>query len=183
LKSVSQAYSQMSASGKVSAENINQLTDANTALGSALKTEIMKNPALKSFGSFAEASEKGAISVDMLDTALQSLGQAGGGGTETIKDSFDSLDETISNALLPALDAITPIVTDIVNGIADSIPKVIEWFKQLWKAIENTGAIDIFKNAFSEIKGLITTSCRCGRGFYFKGRWNKWGDWSDSRSN
>ena len=125
LKSVSQAYSQMSASGKVSAENINQLTDANTALGSALKTEIMKNPALKSFGSFSEASEKGAISVDMLDTALQSLGQAGGGGTKTIKDSFDSLDETISNALLPALDAITPIVTNIVNVIADSIPKVI----------------------------------------------------------
>lgn len=126
LKSVSQAYSQMSASGKVSAENINQLTDANTALGSALKTEIMKNPALKSFGSFAEASEKGAVSVDMLDTALQSLGQAGGGGTETIKDSFDSLDETISNALLPALDAITPIVSDIINSIADSIPKIID---------------------------------------------------------
>ena len=155
LKSVSQAYSQMSASGKVSAENINQLTDANTALGSALKTEIMKNPALKSFKSFSEASEKGAISVDMLDTALQTLGKADGGGTKTIKDSFDSLDETISNALLPALDAITPIVTDIVNGIADSIPKVIEWFKQLWKAIENTGAIDIFKNAFSEMGGLI----------------------------
>lgn len=126
LKSVSQAYGQMSASGKVSAENINQLTDANTALGSALKTEIMKNPALSSFKSFAEASEKGAVSVDMLDTALQSLGQAGGGGTKTIKDSFDSLDETISNALLPALDAITPIIADIVNGIADSIPKVID---------------------------------------------------------
>ena len=155
LKSVSQAYSQMSASGKVSAENINQLTDANTALGSALKTEIMKNPALKSFKSFSEASEKGAISVDMLDTALQTLGKADGGGTKTIKDSFDSLDETISNALLPALDAITPIVTDIVNGIADSIPKVIEWFKQLWKAIENTGAIGIFKSAFDSIKSAF----------------------------
>ena len=136
LKSVSQAYSQMSASGKVSAENINQLTDANTALGSALKTEIMKNPALKSFGSFAEASEKGAVSVDMLDTALQALGQAGGGGTETIKDSFDSLDETISNALLPALDSITPIIVEIVNGIADSIPKVAESFKEMYNWIK-----------------------------------------------
>lgn len=136
LKSVSQAYSQMSASGKVSAENINQLTDANTALGSALKTEIMKNPALKSFKSFAEASEKGAVSVDMLDTALQTLGKAGGGGTETIKDSFDSLDETISNALLPALDAITPIITDIVNGIADSIPKVLEAVGEAIKKIK-----------------------------------------------
>ena len=74
----------------------------------------------------------------MLDTALQTLGKADSGGTKTIKDSFDSLDETISNALLPALDAITPVIADIVNGIADSIPKVIQWFKDLWKAIENT---------------------------------------------
>lgn len=155
LKSVSQAYSQMSASGKVSAENINQLTDANTALGSALKTEIMKNPALKSFKSFSEASEKGAVSVGMLDTALQTLGKAGGGGTKTIKDSFDSLDETISNALLPALDAITPIIADIVNGIADSIPKAVQWFKDLWKAIENTGAIGILKSAFDSIKSAF----------------------------
>lgn len=136
LKSVAQAYSQMSASGKVSAENINQLTDANTALGSALKTEIMKNPALASFGSFAEASEKGAVSVDMLDQAMANLGKAGGGGTTTIKDSFDSLDETISNALLPALDSITPIVVEIVNGIADSIPKVAESFKEMYTWIK-----------------------------------------------
>ncbi|WP_412922138.1 phage tail protein [Lactococcus raffinolactis] len=136
LKSVAQAYSQMSASGKVSAENINQLTDANTALGSALKTEIMKNPALASFGSFAEASEKGAVSVDMLDTAMANLGKSGGGGTTTIKDSFDSLDETISNALLPALDSITPIIVEIVNGIADSIPKVAQAFKDLYNWIK-----------------------------------------------
>ena len=37
LKGVVQAYGQMSAAGKVTAENINQLTDNNTALGSALK--------------------------------------------------------------------------------------------------------------------------------------------------
>ena len=170
LKSVSQAYSQMSASGKVSAENINQLTDANTALGSALKTEIMKNPALKSFKSFSEASEKGAISVDMLDTALQTLGQAGGGGTETIKDSFDSLDETISNALLPALDAITPVIADIVNGIADSIPKVIQWFKDLWQAIANSGAISTFKTAFSTIGGLIQPVIALIAGFISSGQ-------------
>lgn len=136
LKSVSQAYAQISSSGKIGMDNINQLTDANTALGSALKTEIMKNPALASFGSFAEASEKGAISVDMLDTAMANLGKAGGGGTETIKDSFDSLDETISNALLPALDSITPIVVEIVNGIADSIPRVAQAFKDLYNWIK-----------------------------------------------
>ena len=170
LKSVSQAYSQMSASGKVSAENINQLTDANTALGSALKTEIMKNPALSSFKSFSEASEKGAVSVDMLDTALQTLGKAGGGGTETIKDSFDSLDETISNALLPALDAITPIVVDIVNSFADSIPSIIGWFKQLWQAIADLGAISTFKTAFSTLGGLIQPVISMISGFISSGK-------------
>lgn len=74
LKGVVQAYGQMSASGKVTAENINQLTDNNTALGSALKSTVMEmNPALKQYGSFASASEEGAISVGMLDEAMQNL--------------------------------------------------------------------------------------------------------------
>ncbi|PLW59006.1 phage tail protein [Lactococcus lactis] len=140
LQGVVQAYGQMSASGKVTAENINQLTDNNTALGSALKKTVMEmNPALKQYGSFAGASEAGAISVGMLDSAMQKLGKAGGGGVETIDDSFASLDETISLALLPALDAITPVVTDIVNSIADSIPSIasalgniVTYLKENW---------------------------------------------------
>ena len=137
LKGVALAYSQMSAAGKVSAENINQLTDNNTALGASLKNTVMQmNPQLKQYGSFAEASSKGKVSVEMLDKALEKLGQAGGGGTETIKDSFDSLDETISDALLPALDSITPIIVEIVNGIADSIPKVAESFKEMYNWIK-----------------------------------------------
>lgn len=137
LKGVSLAYSQMSAAGKVSAENINQLTDNNTALGASLKKTVMQmNPQLAQFGSFAEASSKGKVSVEMLDKALEQLGKAGGGGTETIKDSFDSLDETISDALLPALDSLTPIITEIVNSIADSIPKVVQSFKDLYNWIK-----------------------------------------------
>lgn len=145
LKGVALAYSQMSASGKVSAENINQLTDNNTALGASLKKTVMQmNPQLAQFGSFAEASSKGKVSVEMLDKAMEQLGKAGAGGTETMKDSFDSLDETISNALLPALDAITPIITGIVDSIAAGIPKVIEWFSKLWKIIKTpiTGVFD-----------------------------------------
>lgn len=144
LKGVVQAYSQISASGKVSAENINQLTDNNTALGAALKKVVYEtNPALKQFGSFAGASEAGAISVAMLDKALQSLGQAGGAGTETIEDSFASLQETLAVALLPVLEAITPYVTNFLNSITDNIPAAIEYLGQLY---EN------FKNVFQTIQ-------------------------------
>lgn len=156
LKGVSLAYSQIQASGKLSAENINQITDNNTALGASLKKTVMEmNPQLAQFGSFAEASSKGKVSVEMLDAALEKLGQAGAGGTETMKDSFDSLDETISNALLPALDAITPIITGIVNGVADSIPKVVQWFKDLWDTIAASGAVQTFKDAFKEIGSVL----------------------------
>lgn len=156
LKGVALAYSQMSASGKVSAENINQLTDNNTALGASLKKTVMQmNPQLAQFGSFAEASSKGKVSVEMLDKAMEQLGKAGAGGTETMKDSFDSLDETISDALLPALNAITPVIVGIVNGVADSIPKVVQWFKDLWQTIADSGAVQTFKDAFKEIGSVL----------------------------
>ncbi|WP_054639836.1 tape measure protein [Lactococcus fujiensis] len=164
LKGVTQAYQQMSAAGKVSAENINQLTDNNTALGSALKTTVMEmNPQLKQFGSFAQASEKGKISVEMLDKAMQKLGQAGGGGVATIENSMASLNETISLAILPALTAITPPLTDFIDSIASGVPKAIEWFTQLWESFQASNvftfwneAVDNFKKIVSEISTEVS---------------------------
>ena len=52
LKGVAQAYGQMAASGKVTAENINQLTDNNTALSASLKDTVMQmNPQLQQYHS------------------------------------------------------------------------------------------------------------------------------------
>lgn len=159
LKGVVQAYSQMSAAGKVSAENINQLTDNNTALGAALKKTVMDmNPALKQYGSFAAASEKGAITVDMLDGALAKLGKAGGGSVETIDDAMASLNETISLALLPILEALTPPITAVLNAIADRVPTIVgyisdlvAWFQFLFEAISDSGALDILAGAWSAL--------------------------------
>lgn len=146
LKGVVQAYGQMSAAGKVTAENINQLTDNNTALGSALKSTVMEmNPALKQYGSFAEASENGAVSIDMLDKAMGKLGKAGGGQVQTISDAWDSFNETVSLALLPALESLTPVITDIINSMSDAIPSIVDgissivdWLKQNWDWLSKT---------------------------------------------
>lgn len=163
LKGVVQAYGQMSAAGKVTAENINQLTDNNTALGAALKKTVMDmNPALKQYGSFANASEKGAVSVEMLDKAMQKLGQAGGGSVETIDDAMASLNETIALALLPILDAITPSVTAFINAIADKMPSIIgvigdvvEWFLKLFKAIGDTQVINRLFQSFDNLRFIF----------------------------
>ena len=170
LKGVVQAYGQMSAAGKVTAENINQLTDNNTALGSALKSTVMEmNPALKQYGSFAAASEKGAISVEMLDKAMQKLGKAGGGGVTTIGDAWDSFNETLSLALLPTLDALTPIISGLIDKMSawgesagKAVTNVVKYFQDLFKQLQQNGAItqfsaiwDNLKSTFGSVMGII----------------------------
>ena len=163
LKGVVQAYGQMSASGKVTAENINQLTDNNTALGSALKSTVMEmNPALKQYGSFAEASEKGAVSVEMLDKAMQKLGKAGGGGVTTIGDAWDSFNETLSLALLPTLDALTPIISGLIDKMSGwgesagkTITNVIKYFQDLFQKLQENAATLAFLEAWDNIKSAF----------------------------
>lgn len=163
LKGVVQAYGQMSASGKVTAENINQLTDNNTALGSALKSTVMEmNPALKQYGSFAGASEKGAISVEMLDKAMQKLGKAGGGGVTTIGDAWDSFNETLSLALLPTLDALTPVISAIIDKMAgwgevagNAISGIVQYVQFLWESISDSGALDMLSGGFKALGSTI----------------------------
>ena len=163
LKGVVQAYGQMSASGKVTAENINQLTDNNTALGSALKSTVMEmNPALKQYGSFAEASEEGAISVGMLDEAMQKLGKAGGGGVTTISDAWDSFNETLSLALLPTLDALTPIISDLIDKMSDwgesagkAVSNVVKYFQDLFQKLQENAATLAFLEAWDNIKSAF----------------------------
>lgn len=163
LKGVVQAYGQMSASGKVTAENINQLTDNNTALGSALKSTVMEmNPALKQYGSFAEASENGAISVGMLDEAMQKLSGAGGGAVTTISDAWDSFNETLSLALLPTLDALTPVISALIDKMSGwgesagkTITSVIKYFQDLFQKLQENGATLAFVEAWDNIKSAF----------------------------
>ena len=165
LKGVVQAYGQMSAAGKVTAENINQLTDNNTALGSALKSTVMEmNPALKQYGSFAEASENGAVSVEMLDKAMQQLGSAGGGAVTTIGDAWDSFNETLSLALLPTLDALTPIISGLIDQMAGwgesagkAVSNVVKYFQDLFKKMQESGTTLAFLEAWDSIKSIFSS--------------------------
>lgn len=165
LEGIAQAYSQMSDAGKVTSDNIEQLTGNNVAFGSAIKSTIMEmNPALKQYGSFAGASEAGAVSVDMLDKAMTNLGKSGGGSATTIGDAWDSFNKTISLALLPALDALTPVITSIIDSITDSMPsiisgikEVINWLKENWDWLSKILIIiGVFAGAIIVINTIAT---------------------------
>lgn len=170
LKGVVQAYGQMSASGKVTAENINQLTDNNTALGASLKdTVIQMNPQLKQYGSFNEAVSAGAVSMDMLDKAMQKAANGSSSATKTIRDTWSGFNEDLSQSLLPTLEALTPVINALIDkmddwgkGAGKAIENVVKYFQDLFKQLQQNGAItqfsaiwDNLKSAFGSVIGII----------------------------
>nr|DAJ87757.1 MAG TPA: tail tape measure [Caudoviricetes sp.] len=163
LKGVVQAYGQMSAAGKVTAENIGQLTDNNTALGSSLKDTIMKmNPALQQYGSFNAAVSEGAVSMEMLDKAMEKMAKGSGGGVKTIGDAWDSFNETMSIALIPTLNALTPIISSLIDQMSDwgesagkTITKVIKYFQDLFQKMQENGTTLAFLEAWDNIKSAF----------------------------
>ena len=163
LKGVVQSYAQMSAAGKVTAENIGQLTDNNTALGSSLKDTIMKmNPLLQKYGSFNEAVSEGAVSMDMLDKAMEKMAKGSGGGVKTIGDAWDSFNETMSIALVPTLNALTPIISDLIDKMSDwgesagkAVSNVVKYFQDLFQKLQENAATLAFLEAWDNIKSAF----------------------------
>ncbi|ASZ71807.1 tape measure protein [Lactococcus phage 88605] len=163
LKGVAQAYGQMSASGKVTAENIGQLTDNNTALGASLKDTIMKmNPSLQQYGSFNEAVSAGAVSMDMLDKAMQKTADGSSGATKTIRDTWAGFNEDMSQALLPTLDTLTPVINAIIDkmgewgkGAGKAIDSIVKYVKEMWGALEKNGALSSFSKIWDGLKSTF----------------------------
>ncbi|AGI11195.1 tail length tape measure protein [Lactococcus phage phi7] len=163
LKGVVQSYGQMSAAGKVTAENIGQLTDNNTALGSSLKDTIMKmNPSLQQYGSFNDAVSEGAVSMGMLDQAMDKMAKGSGGGVKTIGDAWDSFNETMSIALVPTLNALTPIISGLIDHMSDwgesagkSVSNVVKYFQDLFQKLQENAATLAFLEAWDNIKSAF----------------------------
>jgi tape measure domain-containing protein len=163
LKGVAQAYGQMSASGKVTAENINQLTDNNTALGASLKDTVMQmNPSLQQYGSFNEAVSAGAVSMDMFDKAMQKAAEGSSGATKTIRDTWSGFNEDLSQALLPTLEALTPVINALIDkmddwgkGAGKAIENVVKYFQDLFKQLQQNGAITQFSTIWDNLKSAF----------------------------
>lgn len=148
--SVSTAMGQMNSSGKVSAENMNQITDANSALGAALKSQVFENyqKAGGSAKSFNEATASGKISVNDLNTAMMQVGEKGGTAIKTLPDSMDSLKESISTKLQPAFDFVSQGFAGMVTSASDWVSNInFDWL---------TGILDKLKPLLDPIKKYIS---------------------------
>lgn len=159
FESVSLALGQIEAAGKVTADNINQITDANSALGAALKSQVFEN--YKKAGGaatdFNSAMAKGEITTDDLTTALVELSAKGGKAIQTLPDSFASLEETVGTKLQPVFDALTKSMVPVVDKATDIIQSMD--FTSVAKKISSINFEQIFAGigtAITPIVNLIT---------------------------
>ena len=178
FESVSLALGQMEAAGKVTADNMNQVTDANAALGAALKSQVFEN--YKKAGGaatdFNSAMAKGEISTDDLTTALIELSAKGGDAIQTLPDSMASLEETIGTKLQPVFDSLSQAMVPVIDNASDLISKLdftsvadqiksinfTQLFTAMGDAIAPIGALlsklqQMISKAFTEMTGKPLT--------------------------
>lgn len=156
FESVSLALGQIVASGKVTADNINQITDANSALGAALKSQVYENykKAGGSAKSFNDAMSKGEISTDDLTNALVDLSSKGGKAIQTLPDSLASLEETVGTKLQPVFDALTKAMVPVANKATDIVQSMD--FTSVAKKISSINFEQIFAGIGTAITPVVT---------------------------
>lgn len=152
FESVSLALGQIEAAGKVTADNINQISDANSALGAALKSQVYENykKAGGAADSFNAAMSKGEITTDDLTDALVELSSKGGKAIQTLPDSVASLEETIGTKLQPVFDALTSAMVPVANKATDIIQSM-----DFTSVAEKLSSIN-FEQIFAGIGSAIT---------------------------
>lgn len=138
--SVAMVLTQTAGAGKLTTENWNQLANAIPGASGKLQEALKTNGAYT--GNFRDALEKGQITADEFNKAIMDLGftdaaKQAATSTDTFEGAMGNMQAAVTDGLMQIYDAIgSENVTGFINGISDSVSKVIppikqavQWFK------------------------------------------------------
>lgn len=130
--SVALAFSQAMASGKLQAEDWNQILNASPQLAGGLRKELMKlNPKLKK--DFKGAMADGAISADLLGKAMNNIGMTkmakeAATSVTTFEGAMGNLEATVSGGLLTLYDSFAKAgLISAINTLNGKLEKGFDW--------------------------------------------------------
>lgn len=163
LASLGLAFGQMSAAGKVTKQDLNQMANAGFGFG-----EIAKSMGI-SVAEFQERLGKGQVSLNDVQKALQDATSAGGkfyngakNGMNGLAGASANVDDAMNNTLASFGKMIEPAVVSFMNGLAD----VIEDVGKVLVEIQTPGTelndifntmCDISESVWNTFKDLIKT--------------------------
>ena len=169
FKSVAMVLTQTAGAGKLTTENWNQLADAIPGASGKLQEAMLKNGAYT--GNFRDAMANGEISADEFNKAIMQLGMTDAAkeaatSTTTIEGSLGNLQAAAVKAGMTVLDSVKPMVTGAMNGVSDAltaatpvvqgaIQGTIKWFQDLYRQLQDNGALATFKNVWDSLVGVV----------------------------
>lgn len=125
----------------------------------------------RSTGKSVDQVKNMEVTYDQLSKALEKAHDAGGlyaGGLEkmgkstqvqlsNIKDTISFLMVDIFKAIKPAIDASLGALNNIIGGIKDNLPKILDAFKPLWAVVQDVAGtlFGILKEALPGILALL----------------------------
>ena len=139
FKSVSMVMSQTAGSGRLMAENWNQLTDAIPGASGALQEAMREAGAFE--GNFREAMENGEISADEFFAAVQKLGMQdvaveAATSTSTIEGALGNLQASVVGVGSQVVSALTPLVTQGMTAISTFVSGIPGALAPIGEAIQ-----------------------------------------------
>ena len=141
FKSVAMVMAQTASTGKLTTENWNQLADAIPGSSGKLQEAMKKNGAFT--GDFHEAMEKGQISADEFNKAIDQLGSTDKAkkfakGTAEFQGAFGNLEAEVVNGWQKIIDAVgKKNITDIINNLAGVATKAFGGIAKGVKVMSN----------------------------------------------
>ncbi|MGG7135191.1 tape measure protein [Bifidobacterium catenulatum] len=169
FKSVAMVLTQTAGAGKLTTENWNQLSDAIPGASGKLQEAMKKNGAYT--GNFRDAMAKGEITADEFNKAIMQLGMTDAAkeaatSTTTIEGSLGNLEAAAVKAGMTVLDSVKPMVTGAMNGVSDAltvatpviqnaIQGTIKWFQDLYRQLQQNGALTTFKQVWDSLVGVV----------------------------
>lgn len=165
LNGIATAYGQIQAKGKLQTEELLQLQERGIDIASTLKEQYKLTGA-----EFSSALQKGQISAQAVEFALQKLTNAGGkyadgaiAQSDTLAGKFSTLQDNVQRFA----QSIGQVLTPVLNGILDDINTLISGFNQLFeiggveRGLRQAGALDnrsrqqLFDDATKEAERLL----------------------------
>ncbi|WKW85412.1 tape measure protein [Microbacterium phage Milani] len=127
---VGSVLTQTAGQGKLTTENWNQLTDAIPGAAGKLMDALLQAGAYT--GNFREAMEKGEITAEEFNAAIQLVGSdpiavEAAKSVETFEGSAGNLAAVIQSKLVTAIDAVKPVLVGMTNAAADFFDNIGAW--------------------------------------------------------
>ncbi|AUD90831.1 tape measure protein [Bifidobacterium breve] len=169
FKSVAMVLTQTAGAGKLTTENWNQLSDAIPGASGKLQQAMLQNGAYT--GNFRDAMANGEITADEFNQALMQLGMSdtaiqAATSASTMEGAMGNLEASAVKLGSTMLDSVKPALTGFIGWASDGISAatpviqagiqgVIGWMQDLWKALNDNGAVTAFKSAWDMIRNAI----------------------------